>query len=193
MCSLFYSDVEQVELAKTKQLLDCYSKKKNFPLFMLKYPKSELKDSESNYEGCFMLMCPAHKIMILTTNNDTETFEDYHDEVIERINYLFRKYEYIEQLGRFSKWSTNILVDKIVSLNTESSIDNLLEEQVLYDKKDVKSAELLLTLCTGSVNDIERVKADVPDNILDQVKQKIQSFDADQTRFVYQENYDKNV
>lgn len=191
MNSLFYSDVEQVALAKTKELLKRYSEKKNLPLFMLKYPKSELKDSESEYEGCFMLMCPAHKIMILTIDNDTDTFEDYHDEVIERINYLFRKYEYIEQLGRFSKWSTNILIDRAVSLTTESNIETLLNEHVLYDKRDVKNAELLLTLCTGSVNDIERVKADVPDNILDQVKQKIQSFDADQTRFVYQENYDK--
>ena len=191
MNSLFYSDIEQAELAKTKELLKRYSEKKNLPLFMLKYPKSELKNSESTYEGCFMLMCPAHKIMILTIGNDTDTFEDYHDEVIERINYLFRKYEYIEQLGRFSKWSTNILVDKEVALKTEGNIDALLREQVLLDKRDVKNAELLLTLCTGSVNDIERVKADVPDNILDQVKQKIQSFDADQTRFVFQEDYEE--
>jgi len=39
---------------------------------------------------------------------------------------------------------------------------------------------------TGSINDIERVRADLPTSLLDRVKRKILLFDGDQTRFVYE-------
>jgi superfamily I DNA and RNA helicase len=48
-------------------------------------------------------------------------------------------------------------------------------------------AELLVSLLTGSINDIERVKAELPDNLLDRVKRKILLFDGEQTRFIYQQ------
>jgi len=51
----------------------------------------------------------------------------------------------------------------------------------------------LISLLTGSINDIEQVKADVLDNILDKVKQKIVLFDGDQTRFIYQKPENKKV
>jgi len=41
-------------------------------------------------------------------------------------------------------------------------------------------------LLTGSINDIDRVKADLPKSLLDKIKRKILLFDADQTRFIYQ-------
>ncbi|MGR0480946.1 MAG: DEAD/DEAH box helicase [Candidatus Electronema sp. V4] len=46
---------------------------------------------------------------------------------------------------------------------------------------------MLISLLIGSVNDINIFKENVPDNILDKVKQKIILFDGDETRFIYQE------
>ena len=45
----------------------------------------------------------------------------------------------------------------------------------------------MISLLTGSINDINRVKNDIPNNILDKIKQKILIFDGEQTRFIYQE------
>ena len=66
-------------------------------------------------------------------------------------------------------------------------LDNFWNNLRAEDRQETRYTELLVTLCIGSINDIDRVKAEVPTTILDQVKQKIQAFDADQTRFVYQE------
>jgi len=60
----------------------------------------------------------------------------------------------------------------------------------LSDEGEKKKLDLLISLFIGSINDIDRVKEDVPVTTLDKVKQKIQLFDGDQTRFVYQ-NPDK--
>lgn len=45
----------------------------------------------------------------------------------------------------------------------------------------------------GSINDIDRVKEEVPITPLDKVKQKIQLFDGDQTRFIYQYSDKKRI
>ena len=191
MNSLFYSDIEEAELAPVKSLLREYSERFNTSIFMLKFPKSDLKEIETLYEGCFLLMCPQHKVVAINIDSNDAMLEDYYDEVVEKMSYLYSKYEYRNLLGRFSQWKGNILCEKLLPLSNIDSIRELLEECELTDPKDIKNAELLITLCTGSVNDIERVKADVPIRILDQVKQKIQAFDADQTRFIFQEEYQK--
>ena len=51
----------------------------------------------------------------------------------------------------------------------------------------------MISLLTGSVNNIDKVKGNVPNNILDKIKQKIILFDGDQTRFVYQKQNKKRV
>jgi superfamily I DNA and RNA helicase len=48
-----------------------------------------------------------------------------------------------------------------------------------------KRLELLISLFIGSINNIERVGAGVPNSTLDKVKKKIQLFDGEQTRFIY--------
>lgn len=44
----------------------------------------------------------------------------------------------------------------------------------------------MISLLTGSINDISKVTTDVADNVLDKIKKKIILFDGDQTRFIYQ-------
>lgn len=48
-------------------------------------------------------------------------------------------------------------------------------------------AQLLVLLLTGSINDIERVQADLPTSLLDKVKRKIQLFDGYDTSSIYEE------
>ncbi|MCC8447973.1 AAA family ATPase, partial [Xanthomonas translucens] len=44
----------------------------------------------------------------------------------------------------------------------------------------------LISLVTGSINDIDKVTVEIPANVLDRVKKKILLFDGDQTRFIYE-------
>jgi superfamily I DNA and RNA helicase len=68
----------------------------------------------------------------------------------------------------------------------------MFEKNQLDDAKDKKHVELLISLLIGSVNDIDRIKSGVPDNVLDRIKQKILLFDGDQTKFIY-DTPDKKV
>lgn len=60
----------------------------------------------------------------------------------------------------------------------------LLDIQV-PDLRLQKKCDLLISLITGSINEVDRVRDDVPSTLLDKIKQKIILFDGDQTRFIY--------
>ena len=172
---LFYSDLENPQLEEVCIRLEEYSKAQNRTIYVLKFPKSDLEDSKENFDNCFILLSPDCKIL-----------EEYKDEVESIMNYLYSKYEYRVHFGRFSKWK-NEIVAIIEDVQEFSNLDHLFEAYNVNLPQLKKNVELLITLCTGSINDINRVKNDIPKTLLDQVKQKIQSFDGDQTRFIYQE------
>ena len=52
--------------------------------------------------------------------------------------------------------------------------------------------ELLISLLIGSINDINKIGAEVPETLLDKVKKKIVLFDGMQSRFIF-EDIDKNI
>lgn len=183
---LFYSDVENPQLDALCTRLEEYSKGHNRSIFVLKYPKSELEESKEVFDNCFILLSPECKILVVSYDADADEFEDYQDEIDSIMNYLFSKYEYRVHFGRFSKWK-NEIVTTIEDVQEFSDLERLFGTYSVNDAQQKKNVELLITLCTGSINDINRVKENVPNTILDQVKQKIQSFDGDQTRFIYQE------
>ena len=79
------------------------------------------------------------------------------------------------------------LINTDIGLEDLNDVDKFWKRLKASNLQEKKYTELLVTLCTGSINDINRVKAEVPKTLLDQVKQKILAFDADQTRFIYQE------
>lgn len=156
-------------------------------VYVLEYPKSDLSLEGRDNHDCFMVMSPSCRIALINCSND-EGFDDYCEDVDEIISYLFQKYDYRTKLGRFKVWSSGLILKcKIDDLN---DIDSFWEPLVLHTPTESKYADLLVALCTGSINDINRVGCDVPVTLLQKVKQRIQLFDADQTRFIYQE--DKN-
>ena len=75
---------------------------------------------------------------------------------------------------------------------TFTDVLEIFEKNKLEEAKDKKHVELLISLLIGSVNDIDRIKSGVPDNVLDRIKQKILLFDGDQTKFIY-DTPDKKV
>ena len=167
------------------QQMEDYATLNESDIFMLRLPKNDLSDPPKPQNGCFMVMSAHHKVALVNAFATGDGFDNYCDDVNDVISYLAMKYEYRAKLGRLNKWAEVLIVPK--SIQDLQDLDAFWEDLKIENAQQRKYADLLVALCTGSINDINRVKADVPTNILDQIKQKIQLFDADQTRFIYQE------
>ena len=186
MQSSLYYDIDPMDSKYSEFItkVERYANERQMEIFIFKVPKSDLKDTSYEHNGCFLIMSGGFKLALINAYSNDSDYNDYCEDVKEIMNYLYSKYEYRSELGRFNKWSDPLIKKR--SLKDLDDLDvfwNSLKASSLLEKK---STELLVALCSGSVNDIERVKAGVPLTILDQVKQKIQAFDADQTRFIYE-------
>lgn len=167
--------------------LEAYAEKSLKQVYVVNKPLVHSKYTY-DYEGGLIVLIPDHKIMILDFGEDDEAFEDYHLDVIEDLSSISDTYEYKDVLGRSRKWSKEIVYHSEQSLiQTPQTLQQLLQKNKLDEPLLRKKSELLISLFTGSINDIERVKEGIPENILDKIKQKIILFDGEQTRFVYQE------
>ena len=138
-----------------------------------------------DYKKALIVMSPKHKIAIVNYEETSSGFTDYIEDILEDIGYIADKYRYKEVLGRPRVWRDSLL-NTDLTLTGINDVKSFFDSLKLTDSKDIRKIDLLISLFIGSINDIDRVKADIPQNILDKVKQKIQLFDGDQTRFVYE-------
>lgn len=152
--------------------------------YVLKKPLIEVK---ADYEDCdgYAIFIPKRKLFFINFDPaDTDSFDEFVDEFIEDIGYISNKYRYKGQIGRPKKWKD----DLVYCCEDGESIDleEFLDLTEIDEESERRVSELLVSLVTGSINDIDRVGTDVPENDLDRIKRNILLFDGDQTRFVYQ-------
>ncbi|MBU0921393.1 MAG: AAA family ATPase [Pseudomonadota bacterium] len=152
--------------------------------YVIDKPLIEVK-SNYDYENTCAILIPKRKIIFISFNEDEDALHDYSSDFIEDIGYISTKYNYKDRIGRPKKWAPD-LTDAI-HVGDNFSLDCYLQSSKLDNATDERLSELLVSLVTGSINDIERVGTDVPENDLDRIKRNILLFDGDQTRFVYQD------
>lgn len=186
MASSLFADINELEYSNLIERMEEYSNSHKMEIFIFQLPKSDLNQSSYINDKCFIVMSVGYKIALVNGGTSDREYEGYCDDVREIISYLFSKYEYRKELGRFSKWGNSLIYDNL-KMSDLDDLDQFWGDLKAGSRQEARYTELLVTLCIGSINDIDRVKAEIPSTILDQVKQKIQAFDADQTRFVYQE------
>lgn len=158
--------------------------------------KKQLGDDEVDYgyEHSLIFLVPKHKIILLDFGNTSEDMSIFFEDFTEDLTSLSHKYRYKNILGRFRDWQHLIVIAQIENNTCNTNlIEELLEANKIEDATERKHGELLISLLTGSINDIDRIKSGVPDNILDKIKQKILLFDGDQTRFIYDSPENKTV
>lgn len=190
MSSYFFLQAEvNPSNAKFVEQLQNFADTKKRLIYLLNRPLTDQKYTYS-YKQSLIVLSPKNKIAIINYGTNEPEFENYIEEVIEDVGSISDKYLYKDVIGRPRQWR-RALVNSSIELDEITSIENLFENLALTDELDKKKLDLLISLFIGSINDIERVKDEVPVTILDKVKQKIQLFDGDQTRFVYQKP-DKN-
>ena len=158
--------------------------------YILDRPLGDDKYSYSHQES-FVLLIPKHKLVFIDFSKNEEGFNDYIEDFTEDLGYLSDKYLYKEKIGRPRRWK-DALITTIADV-TDINIDKFINSIEVANAKDQRSIELLISLLTGSINDIQKVGIEVPETILDKVKRKIILFDGEQTRFIYQKPSSKVV
>lgn len=193
MSSFYYiqPDLKNDTNASFLNALEAYSNQNQMQVYAIKNP---LGENKYNYDrdDILVLLSPGYKVAFLSFGDDEGAFEDFQEDFVEDLGSLSDKYNYKETIGRPREWKKE-LISSYHCNEIEGNIDGFFKTIKINDGAFAKKSELIISLLTGSINNIDKVKGNVPDNILDKVKQKIILFDGDQTRFVYQKFDKKKV
>lgn len=185
MSSYFYNQIDKnTSNAGLLESLEYYAEENKKIIYVVNRPLTDLKYSY-DYSDVLIILSPKNKIFFVNIGTEIDRFNNYVEDVTEDIGSISDKYLYKEILGRPRKWKEQ-LIRKDLGPEDFKSLDQLFQDNQITDGLEKKKVELVISLFIGSINDIERVKGEVPITLLDKVKQKIQLFDGDQTRFVYQ-------
>ncbi len=199
--SYFYEELSNKPSEKVRDFLNELSEyanqiKKIF--YVIDSPLGDQKYSYS-YKDSFILLSPEHKILIFDYGNNKEDFTEYLEDLLEDIGSISDKHKYKNSIGRPRKWRLDLV--KEVQFDDIENIDSLNKYKIernsdidLVDKANQKrKLELIISLFIGSINDIDKIGVEEPNTPLDKIKHKIQLFDADQTRFIYQNLKKKRI
>lgn len=138
-----------------------------------------------SHQGALVVLSPKRRLAFVDFSGNTNSFNDFIEDFLEDLASISDKYRYKEAIGRPRNWR-NDLITKIEA-GDAFPFDTWQQETQIDDPAKQRIAELLVSLLTGSINDIEKVRADTPKSLLDTVKRKILLFDGEQTRFIYQQ------
>lgn len=139
-----------------------------------------------NDESLMIVLSSKKKIAFVTTKKVDDNFEDLCEDIIEDIGSVSDKYGYKEKIGRPRKWKS-ILTAIYSTYDIVDIKEWFSNELAVEDADDYRTLDLLVSLFIGSINDVKNITTEEPDNLLDKVKHKIQLFDGQQTRFIYEE------
>lgn len=159
-------------------------------IYLLTAPLGE-KYTYKNEEIALVILVPKHKIIFLNLTNESEAFDIFYDDFIEDLNSISDKYDYKGFIGRPRDWKRQNTIK--TNLSEINEVEDLLDANLIEDKKCQRISDLLISLLIGSINDIKNIGAEVPETILEKVKRNIILFDGDQTRFIYQEFTNKTI
>lgn len=171
--------------------LESYVNKEKIQAYVINKPLGDNKYSY-RYEDAIILLAPKHKILFINFSSNSDDYKDFKEDFLEDIGSISDKFKYKNTIGRPRQWREE-LISSIDTFKDEMSIEDIFNENKISDSLLQKKCELIISLLTGSINDIDRVKGDVPETLLDRVKQKILLFDGEQTRFIYKSNASNKV
>ncbi|WP_257006660.1 DEAD/DEAH box helicase [Shouchella clausii] len=168
--------------------LEKLSQKEKKQVYVINKPVGERKYQYS-YKEAVVILIPKVKLLVINVGNDTDSFQDFSDDFIEDLGIISDKYNYNSFLGRPRKWRDKLVEE--IDFEANDDIATIIQSNSLTGM-DARKGELLISLLTGSINDIDRVDGELPENTLEQIKKNIILFDGEQTRFIYKQP-DKKV
>lgn len=120
-------------------------------------------------------------------------FEDFYEDFIEDLGQLSKKYEYLKILGRPRQWKADYIAQYEYSEIENIELEDFLCKNAFLTKEEERKGEFLISLLTGSINDVERTGIDYPETVLEKIRRKIVLFDGDQTRFIFDEPHKDKI
>lgn len=185
---LFYNQVR--ENAENKQLVGRFEKyaktHQDIQIFLITSPLGG-RFSYPYEDHAIIALIPGHRITFINLSDEGDAFNNYVDDVITDLNTISSTFKYMDHIGRSREWKNQVIKTIRYDANAPFDIDDLLEDIQLHGEWKRK-VDLLISLLSGSINDINKIGAVEPDTILEKVKKKIVLFDGEQTRFIYK-NY----
>lgn len=182
----FYTSVERnSQNSDFIEMVNKFSEETNTQVYILDKPLGE-KKYNYDYTESLVLLIPKYKIIFINFNKDTtDDFKLFIEDFIDDLGYISDKYEYKKLLGRPRHW--NKYFDSINYEDITCDLYDVIKNNKLEDKKDQRICEIMISLLTGSINDVDRLGYECPTNLLEEIKRKIILFDSDQTRFIYKD------
>lgn len=174
--------------------LSNYSNNNKIVTYIVDRPLGDKKYTY-DYEKALLVLIPKFKLLFINfgSSYEKDKFENYVEDFKEDLGYISDKFEYKQILGRPRVWKDTFFASIDYQSIRELEIEDILRKYRLENDNDIRKCELLISLLTGSINEAKRIGEEIPQNILEQIKRKIVLFDADQTRFIYQEPSKKRI
>jgi superfamily I DNA and RNA helicase len=181
--SYFFSNVVKNE--RTEKIIDYlekYAVDKHLQVYLIDKPLGENKYTYKQKE-IVVILIPRSKITLINLGESVDAFEEFYEDFVEDLGIISDKYEYKKVLGRPKEWRLQSTYK--AELFEFDQLEQILRDIKISDQKLQRNCDLLISLLTGSINDIDRVQDDIPITLLDKIKRKIILYDGDQTRFIY--------
>ncbi|HHV2829694.1 TPA: DEAD/DEAH box helicase [Escherichia coli] len=194
MSSFFYIQPDLKNDTNTDFLnsVEEYANTHQMQIYAIMNPLGENK-YKYNRDDVLIILSPGYQLAFVAFSDDVDGIQNFIEDFIEDLGSLSDKYNYKDTIGRPRAWKDKLVTECSYADFSFGNLDKFFDEIKIIDGVLAKKSELIISLLTGSINNIDKVKGNVPDNILDKVKQKIILFDGDQTRFVYQKFDKKKV
>lgn len=190
--SLSYTNLEsREEIEKLFGDLEKYAEDGVNPVYIINRPLEE--KISYGYEKAVVILIPKHKIIFLNYGKNPEKFDDFCEDFTEDLGQLSKKYDYMKVLGRPRQWKRDFIASYEYEEVKRVPLEKLLEENRLSTREDQRKGEFLISLLTGSINNIDRTGIDCPDTVLEKIRRKIILFDGDQTRFIFDEPHKDKI
>lgn len=182
MNSYFYNEL--IEDKKTKsmiQFFQTYAEEQMKQVFIIQKPLGTNYDY--SYTEAAAILIPRHKILIVNWGKEGQEFDEYYDDFIEDLGHISDKYNYKDVIGRNRQWRK--LIFETINISSKTNFSQVVKDMVLSNPDEARLSQLLISLLTGSINDITKVGKEVPIDVLDAVKRRIVLYDAKQTDFIF--------
>ena len=125
-------------------------------VYILKRPLGDKKYTY-DYDKAVVILVPKHKMLFLDYGGNEEAFEEYVDDFVDDVGHISDKYDYMQVLGRTSKWRKDFIETRTYTDIKDLSVEDLLKSIRIVSNEMSRKGEFIISLLTGSINDIERL------------------------------------
>lgn len=184
--SLFYNSFNNStdeNISTLKEQIITFVNAKNLQVFLLDKILGLRIQPKYDIQNVTYVLIPNYPILIIFENEASDDdISDYIDDLKEDIGKLSTKHEYDTILDRPRKWK-----DEWFELRRweQLKFDEFVQTKKEKNEEDQRKIGLLISLMTGSINEIKKIGISTPTTILDKVKRQIMLFDGKQSHFIF--------